>query len=174
MQIEPLMDTIWLDLLIAALFGLAGGFGLGLLQENGIELPRTCKKIVKQEGEENKVTFYLDLGFLADMLVGALAALVLYALNQPGNILQLIAVAVTSGLGGAGILKGYVQAQRNQELGSVAQEAINIANMQAAAPPVPEGGTRGPVEDVGGGQPHAQERLDELQGMVDEMTRRGR
>lgn len=200
---EPQFGSLWIDLLIVAICGLAGGFGLGLLQENGFEVPRVRKVTEKKDEVEKKTTYYFDLGFLADMLVGALAGVIVYALNPPSSELQLIAVGLTAGLGGAGILKGYVQAQKSQELSGVAQEALTMASMQAAmitaqgwatppAAPAGEGAERGlarELEEAMAGEditlpafePQAnipvyaqQARIDILQQRVDELTRKAR
>jgi hypothetical protein len=175
---ESIFSTLWIDLLVVAVCGLSGGFGLGLLQESGIELPRTRKKTELRNGQEVTVSTYFDMGFLADMLVGALAALIVYALNQPSTALQLIAIGITAGLGGAGILKGYIQSQRNQELAGIAQEALTLAGLQTEAPP-PGEVSRGPVREAGGAYPaeaHSlpEQRVEALQQRMDELTRRAR
>lgn len=121
----PLFGSVIADVLIVTACGLLGGFGLGLLHENGIELPRRRSVI----GEDDQPTAYLDFGFLADVFVGAMAAVIVYALNPSAEPMQLIGTSLVSGLGGAGILKGYVEARRNQALTRIADEALDIASV---------------------------------------------
>lgn len=121
---EPLFLSIVMDVIIVGVCGLLGGFGLGLLHENGIELPRRRRKVE----EDSTVTGYLDFGFLADMFIGGLAAVVVYALNPPANSTQLLGTSLVSGLGGAGILKGYIEARRNQALSYIADQALDLAD----------------------------------------------
>jgi hypothetical protein len=92
--------SLWIDLGVAAVLGAIGGLGLGLLQENGLEMPHWYT-------EKTEVMF-ADLGFLSDVLVGALAAIIIYSLNPPTLILQLLPTAIGAGIGGSGILKGYI------------------------------------------------------------------
>lgn len=95
---EGIFGTMWVDLGPAALFGALGGFGLGLLHEKGLELPRFHK--------EGKISF-IKFGFLADMPIGALAAIIFYALI-PQTATHLVAITATAGLSGSAILKGYI------------------------------------------------------------------
>ena len=131
---EPMFGGIVADILIFGLCGLLGGFGLGLLHESGIELPRRRRK----REDDNSETYYLDFGFLADMFIGALAAVVTYALNPPATSTQLIGASLVAGLGGAGILKGYIEARRNQALTQIANEALDLADAGIPGAPKPQ------------------------------------
>lgn len=120
--------TLWIDLPVAFVCGAVGGLGLGLLQEKGLEMPHRY--------EDTGITF-MDLGFIADILVGALAAIIVYALNQPAGVLQLFAAAITAGIGGSAILKGYIkdtaareQARRAETYKAVATAASKGADVQ--------------------------------------------
>jgi hypothetical protein len=119
--------SVWIDIIVVAICGVVGGFGLGLLQERGIELPHGRGTIDKSDKDKDRRVNFYDFGFLSEMLVGALAAIILYALNQPKAELQMIASGITSGLGGAGVLRGFIEKNKNQELGQVATEAVNQA-----------------------------------------------
>lgn len=121
---QPLFSSLVVDVLYAAICGLLGGFGLGLLQEKGIEMPH--RRSALGEGE-TAPTAYLDFGFVADMFIGALAAAIVYALNPPANQIQLIGTSLIAGLGGAGILKGYVEGRRSDQLTNIANEVMGIA-----------------------------------------------
>jgi hypothetical protein len=121
---QPLFSSLVVDVLYAAICGLLGGFGLGLLQDKGIEIPR--RRTALEEGDTTP-TAYLDFGFAADMFIGALAASIVYALNPPANQIQLIGTSLIAGLGGAGILKGYVEGRRSDQLNNIANEVMGIA-----------------------------------------------
>lgn len=95
---------LWVDLMAAALFGGLGGFGLGLVQEKGLALPRPYR--------ESEATF-INLGFLGDVLIGALAAVLMYALNPPDGMLDMIATTIPAGIGGSGVFKGYLESARS-------------------------------------------------------------
>lgn len=121
---NPLLGSLGLDIVAVIVCGFLGGFGLGLLHENGIELPHRRTVL---EDNNSTPTPYLDFGFLADMFTGVLAALIVYALNPPASGVQLIGTSLVAGLGGAGILKGYVEARNNQLLAQIANEALDLA-----------------------------------------------
>ncbi|TKJ29523.1 hypothetical protein CEE39_09090 [bacterium (candidate division B38) B3_B38] len=109
--------TLWKDLLAAAALGVVGGFGLALLQEKGLEMPHWDK----QTG-----VHFADLGFIADVLIGALAAFLTYTLAQPKGMLQLFSASITAGIGGSAILKGYIK-------GTASRQQANMAEMYRAA-----------------------------------------
>src|SRR5579862_2745047 len=113
----PVLASLAVDFGMASLFGLLGGFALGLLQDKGLELPHLNKA--------TGVTF-LDAGFLADLLVGAVAGAITYAMNPPTDKLKLFSATLTAGIGGSGILKGYIK-------GTAAREQANQAAMYKAA-----------------------------------------
>jgi hypothetical protein len=64
---DLVLGTLWKDLLLAAALGAVGGMGLSLLQEKGLEMPHWHT--------DTGVNF-ADLGFIADVLIGALAAVI--------------------------------------------------------------------------------------------------
>lgn len=158
-----LFGSIIADVLIAALCGLIGGFGLGLLAENGVELPRRRNKIES----DASVTAYFDFGFLADVIVGAMAAVIVYALNPATTGIQLIGSSIVAGLGGAGILKGFVETRRNQLLGQVANTALDIAESQRPGDP---GRLRGLELEGGEVTAERDDRIERLRRQVDELT----
>jgi hypothetical protein len=96
-------QSLWLNLMTAALFGALGGFGLGLIQEKGLALPR----LIRESG-----TTFANLGFIGDVLIGALAAILIYALNPPDNLLGMIATTIPAGIGGSGVFKGYLESSK--------------------------------------------------------------
>jgi hypothetical protein len=118
-------SSLVVDFAFAALFGILGGFVLGLLQDKGLEMPHFNK--------ESGVTF-IDAGFLADVLVGAAAGALTYALNPPAGQIQLFAATFTAGIGGSGILKAYIK-------GTAASEQANQAKMYKDAATEASAGT---------------------------------
>jgi hypothetical protein len=126
---ELVLGMLWKDLILAAVLGAVGGVGLGLLQEKGFEMPHWYRET------ETGVSF-ADLGFISDVLIGALAAVITFALNPPAGILQLISSAITAGIGGSAILKGYIK-------GTAVRQQANRAEMYRT---VAAGAARG--EDV--------------------------
>jgi hypothetical protein len=116
---EPVFTTLWKDLVIAALLGAMGGFGLGLLQEKGIEMPHWYK--------ETGVSF-VDFGFISDVIIGAMAAVITYALNPPAGLLNLLAVTIAAGIGGSAILKGYIKSTAVRELTNQVEKYKAIAS----------------------------------------------
>jgi Protein of unknown function (DUF4257) len=111
------LSSFTADITFAILFGILGGFMLGLLQDKGLEMPHLSKT--------SGVTF-VDAGFLADMFVGAAAAALTYALNPPTTKEKLFAVTFTAGIGGSGILKAYIK-------GTAAREQAKQAALYRAA-----------------------------------------
>ena len=78
---------------------------------------------------------FIDLGIWADVFIGILAAIIIYALNPPDGALQLIFITLTAGIGGSAILKSYIkgtQATEHDRLAAqsmqLAEYAINVAN----------------------------------------------
>lgn len=105
-MVNPVFGSHTYGLMLAALFGAIGGLALGLMQEKGLEAPHFNKA--------TGITFF-DLGFLADVLVGALAAMLTYAANPPSEGLRLFSATLTAGIGGSGILKGYIKGTAARE-----------------------------------------------------------
>lgn len=155
---NALFGTTVADIVIVIACGLLGGFGLGLLHESGIELPRRRHK----REDDQSTTAYLDFGFLADMFIGGLAAVIIYALNPPASSMQLIGTSIVAGLGGAGILKGYVENRRNQDLSQVASRALDMAERTGDV-----GAVRG--QSVAGAPP-ARTRAEELAALRRELN----
>jgi len=141
---EIVLGMLWKDLLLAVVLGAVGGLGLGLLQEKGLEMPHWYT--------ETGVNF-ADLGFISDVLIGALAAIITYAVNPPAGVLQLISSAITAGIGGSAILKGYIK-------GTALRQQANRAEMYRT---VATAAARG--EDV-------KARMDELEKVDKIMVQR--
>ena len=109
---------MWIDLGWASLFGALGGFGAGLLQDKGLEWPRQYR--------ENNIT-YIKFGFFADILLGILAAIIVFTLNPPTGPAQLVASTIAAGIGGSAILKGYVNGKMADEQAKIAERYKQMA-----------------------------------------------
>ena len=116
--------ALWEDLIATVLLGAIGGLSLGLLQEKGLEMPHWYTNINVK---------FIDMGFFADVFIGMLAAVIVYALNPPDGALQLIFTTLTAGIGGSAILKSYIkgtQATQHDRLSAqslqLAEHAINV------------------------------------------------
>jgi hypothetical protein len=96
----PIFDSLWKDLLLAAGLGAIGGVALGLLQEKGLEVPYWRKL---------ESVWYMNLGFLGDIGIGAVAAVVGSTINPAVNLRQLVGLSIVAGIGGTGVLRGYVK-----------------------------------------------------------------
>jgi H+/Cl- antiporter ClcA len=96
------------DYLYIIVLGIVGGFAFALLLERGIIFPfrETTKDGLKK----------WNFGFVADLIIGAIAAVVAYSFNPPDTIPQFIAIGITSGIGGKAILTGYIETKKSQRL----------------------------------------------------------
>lgn len=117
---KGVMVTMFQDFLAAAFFGALGGLGLGFLQNKGLEIPHISKE------DEGRL---IRLGFLHDVLIGAIAALVFYAMNPPDTPIRLVATGLTAGLTGSAILKGYVNGAVGAGRAHLATNYKKIAQM---------------------------------------------
>jgi len=115
-----LFADVWIDILVTILLGAIGGLGLGLLQERGLEMPHCHRK----QGIK-----FVDLGFVADMLIGALASVIVFALNPPSGILQLLAITLTAGIGGSAILKSYIKGTEVTQKTNEVKQSQQIATV---------------------------------------------
>jgi hypothetical protein len=136
----------------SAILGAVGGFALGWLQDSGLEFPSLVW---------NQTPRFLKLGVVGPIGVGALAAVISYLINLPKDFAPFIVLGLTSGLGGSGILKGYVNGRK----------ALNAeANRQAL-----RSGIEGVMVRASGPQPFTPlDVRDELQAVLEDDTRRTR
>lgn len=108
---------------ILLVFGLGciGGITLDLIQfKGGLEIPHCCRKGEPVNGEAKKCFF--DLGFVAELFVGGVAALVVFGLNPGLTGLRLMAFSMLAGVGGGGLLLSFV----NATLAKQAQAASKV------------------------------------------------
>ena len=95
------------DYALIIVLGIIGGFAFALLLERAIVLP-----FIEMKDGHTKWNF----GFVADLIIGGIAAVVAYSFNPPDTIQQFIAIGITSGIGGKAILTGYIETKKSQRL----------------------------------------------------------
>ena len=115
--------SLAVDFAFVSLFGSLGGLVLALLQGKGLEMPH----LIEASG-----TTFVDAGFLADIIIGAAAAAVTYAVNPPAGKVQLFATTFTAGIGGSGILKAYIKGTATREHADQAERYRAAANDAAS------------------------------------------
>lgn len=125
------------SILLAIVIGAIGGFALDLVQDGGLRGPSFGPR---------DSTWFLSLGFLSNMCIGALAAVITYSLNPPAELLPFIALTATAGVGGSAILKSYVNGQVAAQATANAEalRADVSAAMHAASSPAAAAATAGP------------------------------
>jgi hypothetical protein len=103
----PVFGSFIRDFVGILILGAAGGIIFALLMEKGLTFPF---KVYNDE----KLTM-LNFGFLADLIIGGVAAALVYALNPPVSPLIFVVIGVTSGVGGKAILTGYMKSKESDE-----------------------------------------------------------
>jgi hypothetical protein len=114
--VTPIFSSLMYDFGAILILGAVGGIVFALLMDKGLAWPGN----VKTNGKLTMVNF----GFIADIIVGAVAAAVVWALNPPGGITTLFIIGITSGIGGKAILTGYIQGKQKTELAQRYRAAI--------------------------------------------------
>lgn len=95
-----LFGSLLVDVLAAFFLGLLGGLGAELIGNKGnLEIPH--------KGEEH----FLDTGFLANLLVGGIAALAIFYILDTANPdpVKFIGISVTAGVGGTSLLTAITE-----------------------------------------------------------------
>jgi hypothetical protein len=101
--------------------GAIGGIVFALLMEKGLAWP------YKETKDKQLI---INFGFVADVIIGSVAAAVTYALNPPTGVMTLIVIGITSGIGGKAILTGYI---KGKEADKAYQRTILLAERYRAA-----------------------------------------
>jgi len=85
------------ELVVCFVFGVIGGFVLDLFTyRGGIEFPRKRSEKETAPGiVSGKLVTFLDLGFIADMIIGGVAAIVVLRFVSPTDSIQLLTTSVT-------------------------------------------------------------------------------
>jgi hypothetical protein len=97
----------WLTLIVAVLFGAAGGvvYELLILQGN-VELPHRPTEDEFAESPTHAVAKHLlDLGIWARVIIGALAALAALLVVSPSSTLRLVATSIVAGSAGTAVFR---------------------------------------------------------------------
>ena len=98
---DPLFGSLGVDLALAAALGAAGGLGLAVVQERSLEWPA-------RQAARGEQPARVALGFISDLIVGAVAALVTYGVNPPSDAARFVSTLIVAGIGGTAILQSYV------------------------------------------------------------------
>jgi Protein of unknown function (DUF4257) len=96
----------WVYLVVAGA-GCVGGFALDLIQaKGGLRMPGLFEST-----EDDKTRHYFDMGFLADMLIGGVAALAVFGIDHDTvkELWQLLAVSLVAGVAGGGLLLSFAK-----------------------------------------------------------------
>ena len=103
----PVFGSFLKDFFVIFVLGAVGGIIFSLLLEKGLTFPF---KVYENE----KVTM-INFGFLADVIIGGMAATLVYALNPPVSQLTFVVIGVISGVGGKAVLTGYIKSKDSEE-----------------------------------------------------------
>lgn len=98
---DPLFGSLGADLALAAALGAAGGLGLAVVQDRSLEWP--ARQAARGDQPARVV-----LGFISDLIVGAVAALVTYGVNPPSDAARFVSTLIVAGIGGTAILQSYI------------------------------------------------------------------
>ena len=107
LAVMPLFGSFSRDFAAIFLLGAIGGIIFSLLMEKGLSFPFKVYN-------EDKLTM-INFGFLADVIIGGVAAVVIYSLNPPASQLTFVVIGITSGIGGKAILTGYIKSKESEE-----------------------------------------------------------
>ncbi|NYT17293.1 MAG: DUF4257 domain-containing protein [Methanomicrobiales archaeon] len=103
----PVFGSFLRDFFVIFVLGAVGGVIFSLLMEKGLTFPFKVY-------ENDKLTM-INFGFLADVIIGGMAAVLVYALNPPLSPLTFVVIGITSGIGGKAILTGYIKGKESEE-----------------------------------------------------------
>ena len=104
----PVFGSVARDTLAILALGAIGGIVFALLMEKGLSMP---SKVYDTHGKLTMISF----GFAADLIIGSVAAAVVYALNPPLSAMTFVVIGITSGIGGKAILTGYMKTKESDE-----------------------------------------------------------
>jgi hypothetical protein len=103
----PVFGSFLRDFFVIFVLGAVGGIIFSLLMEKGLTFPFKVY--------ENEKLTMINFGFLADVIIGGMAAALVYALNPPVSQLTFVVIGVISGVGGKAILTGYIKSKDSEE-----------------------------------------------------------
>jgi len=104
----PVFGSLARDTLAILALGAVGGIIFALLMEKGLTMP---SKVYDTHGSLTMLNF----GFAADLIIGSVAAALIYALNPPLSALTFVVIGITSGIGGKAILTGYMKTRDSDQ-----------------------------------------------------------
>jgi hypothetical protein len=103
----PVFGSFIRDFIGILALGAVGGIILALLMDKGLTLP---SKVY-----DNEKLIMLNFGFLADLIIGGVAAALVYALNPPLSPLTFVVIGVIAGVGGKAVMTGYIKSKESDE-----------------------------------------------------------
>lgn len=124
----------WLALILAFFGGAVGGIVFELLALQGrIELPHwpsadEIKTDMTEDGSFAVAPFVYDLGILARVLIGAVAAVIALIVFVPANLIQLLGVAAVAGSAGTSVFRTI----QDRLLATLGQRDAALARAQTA------------------------------------------
>jgi hypothetical protein len=125
----------WLALILVFLGGAVGGVVFELIALQGrIELPHRpspdeVKKDMTEDGNYAISRYMVDLGILARVLIGGVAAVITLIIFTPENLVQLLGVAAVAGSAGTAVFRTI----QDRLLATLAQKDAALARAQTSA-----------------------------------------
>jgi hypothetical protein len=119
----PVFGSLVKDFIGILALGAVGAIIFALFMEKGLTPPY---KVYDANG---KVTL-LNFGYFADLIVGGVAAVLVYALNPPVSTLTFVVIGIIAGIGGKAILTSYI---KSKESGEEEQKKVLLAERYRAA-----------------------------------------
>ncbi|NYT07813.1 MAG: DUF4257 domain-containing protein [Methanomicrobiales archaeon] len=107
LAVMPLFGSYIRDFTGILVLGAVGGVIFALLMDKGLSFPFKVY-------DNDKLTM-INFGFLADVMVGGVAAVVVYALNPPGSQLTFVVIGIAAGIGGKAILTAFIRSRESEE-----------------------------------------------------------
>jgi uncharacterized membrane protein len=118
----PVFGSFIRDFIGIFLIGVVGGVVFALLMERGLTFPTKVYS--------NEKLIRVNFEFFADVIIGALAAVIVYALNSPQSQQTFVVLGIISGIGGSAILTAYMKSRESEE---AREKKVLIAERYRAA-----------------------------------------
>jgi len=103
----PVFGSFIRDVIGIFVLGALGGIIFALLLEKGLTFPYKVYN--------NEKVVMVNFGFYADLIIGGVAAAVVYSLNPPVSATTFVVIGIISGIGGKAILTAYTKSQESDE-----------------------------------------------------------
>lgn len=103
----PVFGSFIRDVIGIFVLGAFGGIIFALLMEKGLTFPYKVYN--------NEKAIMVNFGFYADLIIGGVAAAVVYSLNPPATATTFVVIGIISGIGGNAVLTAYTKSQESDE-----------------------------------------------------------